>query len=271
MKNSKAKEIKTSYKEERRREKAAYKSEKKYVKKTYKQKAESLKEQYVLDIAAVAKERGKRVPVNPPKRPVLEEIGNSVTHGIGSLFALFALLLMLLHADTPTLKVGAWVYFAGLFIMFTMSCLYHAFPYGSRVKRIFRRFDYTGIYLLIGATFAPLLLSYVGGIFGFVFFCIQWCIIITGITFIGVFGPTRLKFIHFPLYVVLGWCAVMFLPQMFVNDLWLAVCILGGGIVYSVGIIPFAMKGRVAHFIWHFFVLAGAIVQWIGIYLYIYC
>ena len=166
--------------------------------------------------------------------------------------------------------VGAIVYATGLFIMFTMSCLYHAFLHGSAVKRLFQRFDYASIYILIGASFAPILLSYIGGVFGLVFFIIQWCVIVTGITLISVFGPSRLKFIHMPLYVVLGWCAIIFLPRMFQFDLYFAFFILGGGIVYSVGIIPFSLKTKVAHFIWHFFVLFGAVIQWIGVYLYIY-
>ena len=57
---------------------------------------------------------------------------------------------------------------------------------------------------------------------------------------------------------------------MLEGDPWFAFYILGGGIIYSLGIIPFAMKTRVAHFIWHFFVLCGAVVQWVGVYIYIY-
>lgn len=263
-------EIKLSYKEEKRRVKAAYKKEKKQNRREYKEKIDALKEQYIVDVGLKFAERGKRVPTNPPKRALIEEIGNAVTHGVGSLFAIAAIILMLINSDTVREKVGAWVYFFGLFVMFTMSCLYHAFPHGSRVKRLFRRFDYSCIYLLIGATFAPILLSYVGGVFGTVFFTVQWAVIVTGITFIGVFGPTRLKFLHMPLYVLLGWCGIIFLPHMLKNDPWFAFYILGGGVVYSLGIIPFAIKGRVAHFIWHFFVLAGAVMQWLGVYFYIY-
>ena len=264
------KEIKASYKEERRRVRATYKKTKKQNKLEYKSRTDTLKEQYISDVGTRLSEEGRRLPVNPPKRAVLEEIGNAVTHGVGALFALVAIALMLHKSDTVSQKIGAWVYFFGLFVMFTMSCLYHAFPHGSRVKRLFRRFDYSCIYLLIGATFAPILLSYVGGIYGTVFFAVQWTVIITGITFIGVFGPTRLKFLHMPLYIILGWCGILFLPLMLKNDPWLAFYVLGGGVVYSLGIIPFALDGRVAHFIWHFFVLAGAVLQWVGVYLYIY-
>ena len=46
--------------------------------------------------------------------------------------------------------------------------------------------------------------------------------------------------------------------------------ILSGGITYSLGIVPFIIDKKVSHFIWHFFVIAGAVIQWVGIYLYIY-
>ena len=209
-------------------------------------------------------------PNDPPKRAVLEEIGNAVTHGVGSIFAIVAFVLMLLASDDTMEYVGASIYFFGLFVMFTMSCLYHAFAHGSAVKRLFRRFDYSSIYLLIGATFAPPLLNVVGGTFGLAFFIIQWAIIATGITFVGVFGPTRLRFFHIPMYVILGWSALMLMPSLIGVSFGLAMWILAGGVIYTLGLIPFTMKMSVAHFIWHFFVLAGAVVQWVGIYLYIY-
>lgn len=205
-----------------------------------------------------------------PKRSKLEEIGNAITHGIGSLLGILALILMLLKADNTREILSAIIYFLGIFILFTMSCLYHAFPHNSSVKRLFRRFDYSSIYLLIGATYTPILLCYLKGTFGLVFFIIQWSIIIIGITFIAIFGPGRLKWLHFPLYFILGWCGIIFIPSMIANDFLFFIFILGGGIIYSLGIIPFVMKKKVAHFIWHFFVLFGAIVQWIGIYITIY-
>lgn len=205
-----------------------------------------------------------------PKRTLLEEIGNAITHGVGSLLSIAGLILMLVNSDNALENISACIYFGGLFILFTMSCLYHAFPNKLRVKNLFRRFDYSSIYLLIGATYTPILLCYLGGTYGLVFCIIQWLIIITGITFVAIFGPGRLKWLHFPLYIILGWCGILFIPQMFVNDFWFFVFILGGGIVYSLGIIPFAMKKKAAHFIWHFFVLFGALIHWFGIFFFIY-
>lgn len=251
--------------------KCNYKTKKRALTRKYREEREALRDEYVAAISEEKVSRGKCPPVNPPKRHFLEEIGNSVTHCVGSVFAIVAFALMLRAADGTAEYVGASLYFFGLFVMFTMSCLYHAFPYGSAVKRLFRRFDYSSIYLLIGATFAPILLCYVGGVFGIAFLAVQWSIIVTGITFVGIFGPGRLRFLHIPLYVLLGWCGLIFIPMMISNgDYTFLGFILGGGVVYSIGIIPFAINAKISHFIWHFFVLAGAAVQWVGVYLQIY-
>lgn len=247
-----------------------YSEEKREARLEYKKKLKEARAAHDVRMESYYLTTGARRPINPPKRPLLEEIGNSVTHGVGSIFAIVALVLMLLSADKPIEIASALIYFVGMFVMFTVSTLYHAFPHGSTVKRLFRRFDYSSIYLLIGATFAPVLLCYFGDTFGTVFFIIQWAVIALGITLIGVFGPAKLRYVHIPLYVVLGWSALMLLPRMIAGNFPLAMWILAGGIIYSVGIIPYAIKAKVSHFIWHFFVLAGAVTQWIGVYLYLF-
>ena len=62
----------------------------------------------------------------------------------------------------------------------------------------------------------------------------------------------------------------MLLPEILSTNPPLAIWILAGGVAYTLGIIPFLVRTRVSHFIWHFFVLAGAVVQWVGIYLYLF-
>jgi len=207
---------------------------------------------------------------DPPRRSVLEEVGNAVTHGAGALLSLAGLVLLLLRSDTPQKTFAAWVYGGCLFLLLLMSCLYHSFKGGSKVKRLWRRFDYISIYLLIGGTFAPLWLVYWGGSTGTLLFCLQWAVIAVGVTFIGVFGPGRLRKLHMALYILLGWSGLIFLPRMIPENMPLFWMILSGGVVYTLGIIPFAIKKRGAHFLWHFFVLLGALVHWLGIYLYVY-
>lgn len=207
----------------------------------------------------------------PPHLKVLEEIGNSVTHGLGALFAIVGFIMMLFKSSTFPEFLAAIIYCSSLFIMFAMSSLYHAFKYGSTVKRIFRRFDYSSIYLLIGGTFAPILLVFLGNALGNIVFVVQWVCIITGISLLGVFGPGRLKWLHFPLYFVLGWLGgVCVIPTMLRENMTFFYWILAGGIVYTLGMIPFCLKGKVAHFIWHIVVMIAAVLHFLGIYFCLY-
>ncbi len=264
------KELTKKYKIEKQRLKNEYRAAVAEQKHSLRSRLNEARESFECDLSEYYLLTGKKAPEDPPKRPILEEIGNSVTHGAGAIFAIVSLIFMMLNSDRPIEYISGAVYSLGMFIMFTMSCLYHAFSHGSAVKRLFRRFDYTGIYLLIGATFTPVLLCFIGGIFGTLFSLIQWFIIIVGITFIGVFGPTKLTKIHIALYVTLGWSALLLFPVLIKESLPLTLWVLGGGVTYTLGIIPFMMKSKVSHFIWHFFVLAGALIQWIGIYTYVF-
>ncbi len=206
----------------------------------------------------------------PPKRSILEEIGNAVTHGVGALCAVAGLVLLILKSHTSTGLFCSIVYGFCLIMMFLMSCLYHSFRWGSTVKRVWRRFDYISIYLLIGGTFTPMWLLFWGGQTGSLFCIAQWVLILLGIVFVAVFGPGRPRGLHPVLFVVLGWVGLVFLPRMVRENLPLFFFILAGGIIYTVGVIPFALKRKGAHFLWHFFVFFGAVVHWFGIYFFLY-
>ena len=216
------------------------------------------------------KDGNHTVRKEPPKRSVLEEVGNAVTHGIGALLGIAGLVLLLIRSDTGMKLYASLVYGICFVMMFLMSCLYHSFKWGTTVKRLWRRFDYISIYLLIGGTFTPMWLLFWKGTPGIIFCIAEWILIITGITLIGVFGPEKARKLHMALYVILGWCGLVFLPGMLRENLQLFFFTLGGGILYTIGIIPFAMKKTGAHFIWHFFVLFGAVVHWLGIYICLY-
>lgn len=207
---------------------------------------------------------------DPPVRGLLEEIGNAVTHGVGAGLSIAGFILMLLKSDTGLKIMASCFYGISLIVLFLMSCLYHSWKTGIFVKKLWRRFDYSSIYLLIGGSFAPLCLVYWGDVKGIVMFCIQWALIIAGVTFIGVFGPGRLRPIHFALYFIIGWSGLLFMPGMIKNDLPLFLCILGGGLLYTIGMVPFIKDTKGAHFVWHIFVLAGALTHWFGYYLFVF-
>ncbi len=219
----------------------------------------------------ISNKKEKNINANePPKRTILEEIGNSITHGVGALIAIYVLIIMIIKSTSPLMLIASLVYGISMFLTMIMSCLYHAFKSESKVKRLWRRFDYSCIYLLIGGTYAPLFLIYLGNTLGIILFCIQWSLIILGITMVAIFGPGKVKILNYILYFLIGWAGILFIPEWINTERVLLSFILFGGIAYTLGMIPFGMKIKGSHFIWHFFVLLGCILQWTGIFICLY-
>lgn len=197
-----------------------------------------------------------------------EEIGNAITHGVGSLLAVFALVIMYIKCDSTRDYISITIYGFCMIMLYTMSCLYHSFKNGSKVKYVFRIFDHLSIFLLIGGTYAPVLLIGLNNSVGLTFFIIQWTIIL-----LAVVGKIFIKFkttlIHTILCCLLGWSGIFILPFVYQIDVVFFWLILAGGIGYMAGIFFYAAKFKYAHFVWHFFVILGTVLQFIAIYLYL--
>lgn len=211
-----------------------------------------------------------RLRNEPPRLTKKEEVINAVSHGAGVLMAVACMVLLLLKSDTPWKLTASLFYGVGMTLMMLMSSIYHAMPAGSTAKRVCRRFDYTSIYLLIGGTFAPILLVYMGGVVGVTMFCIQWGVILAGVVLVLTFGPGRWRGLLFTLYFLLGWSGLAFIPDFYAHARALLWFIFMGGVVYTAGMIPFARQRRYDHCVWHFLVLAAAALHWVGIYTQIY-
>lgn len=207
-----------------------------------------------------------------------EEIFNSISHGVGVIFSIVALTLMIVFA---AIYGNAWqvisvaIYGATLVILYTMSTLYHAFT-NRKVKSIFQIFDHSSIYLLIAGTYTPycLVILRQDSYKGWVLFGIIWAIAILGIVLSSVF-PKKLKPLNMILYIVMGWAIVIAIPdisrimsnQNAINGVyWL----IDGGIAYTFGIVFYAIK-KIPYFhsIWHLFVLLGTICHFISVFGYI--
>ncbi|MCI8397965.1 MAG: hypothetical protein HFF90_00980 [Oscillibacter sp.] len=212
-----------------------------------------------------------RMRNEPPRLSLGEEVFNAVSHGAGTLLAAAGLVLLLLRSHSAMEIMASCFYGISMVVMMLMSSVYHAMKTGSTAKRVCRRFDYTSIYLLIGGTFAPVLLLYVGGRLGITLFCIQWAVILTGVTLVAAFGPGRWRALHFTLYFVIGWSGLFFLPSLYMHARTLLWFILAGGVVYTLGMIPFARSKKYDHCVWHMFVLTAAVLHWVGIYTQLYC
>ncbi|MBR2878910.1 MAG: hemolysin III family protein [Clostridia bacterium] len=201
-----------------------------------------------------------------------EEIANSVTHGIGALLAIAACVVLVVTSaltGDPYKIVSCSIYGASLIIMFSMSTLYHALT-NEKAKYVFRIFDHTSIFILIAGTYTPIALNTLRGPIGWIIFSIEWVVTIVGIVLNSI-SIERFKKFSLIAYIVGGWCivlaAVPFIKTIEPGGMWL---ILSGGLAYTIGIIFYKLKSlKYMHSLWHLFVLAGAILQYFCIQLYI--
>lgn len=201
-----------------------------------------------------------------------ERIANSVTHGVGAVLALTALVVLVVQAalrGTAWHVVGSAVFGASLVVLYTASTLYHAIGH-ARARRVLQVCDHTAIYLLIAGTYTPFALVTLRGPWGWSLLGIVWSAAIIGIALRAAVGR-RMQFVQVVLYVVMGWVGIVAFRALLsaVGPSGVSV-IVAGGIAYTLGIVFYASK-RVpyAHAIWHVFVLAGSACHFWAVFRYV--
>ncbi len=207
-----------------------------------------------------------------------EEIVNSITHGIGALLSIAALVLMIVFAainGTAWHVVSVSIYGSTLFILYLMSTLYHAIT-NKKAKKVFKIIDHSSVYLLIAGTYTPysLVVLRQDSYKGWVVFGVIWAMAILGITLYAVF-KNRIKILNVISYVVMGWVIVFAFPDLLRimtenNAIGGIYWLFAGGIFYTVGVIFYAIKKvRYFHSIWHIFVLLGSICHFFSVLFYV--
>ncbi len=205
-----------------------------------------------------------------PFQSLGEEIANAVSHGLGAIFGIVALILMLLKSNNANEVFGALVFGLSIIVLYTMSTLYHAFKRDTKVKRLFKRFDHISIYILIGGTFAPIFIMVVDKPMGWYLLAGQWGLIALGATLKAI-HIHKYQIPHLLLYIILGWSGLALIGPLFEVSQGAFYFILAGGVAYTVGVIFYALSKvfKYSHFIWHIFVFLGTLLQFIAIYGYL--
>ncbi len=210
-----------------------------------------------------------------------EEISNSITHGIGSLLSIAALVIMVVIAALHKNTIGvitSSIFGASLIILYTMSTLYHAIP-NEKAKGILKIFDHCTIYLLIAGSYTPFTLVALNKINpqkAWIIFSIVWAIAIIGTLCYTLF-KNKFKILNIISYVVMGWAIVLALPEIVeffktTNSIPGLYLLIAGGIAYTLGIIFYVLQKKnlkYFHSIWHVFVLAGSICHFLSVALYV--
>lgn len=197
-----------------------------------------------------------------------EEIAHSVSHGIGavlSVAALVTLLMLAIRYGTAWHILSFAVFGVSLLSVYLASAFYHGVQ-KPRLRPILRKVDHACIYLLIAGTYTPFVLVSMRSNVGLTMLTTVWAMAVFGIVY-KIFFIDRYVVLTTLAYVVMGWMSVLAWQEMVENiprlGLWFLM--IGGGL-YTIGVIFYAMtKIRYTHAVWHGFILAASACHFVAV------
>ena len=204
--------------------------------------------------------------------PANEEKFNVLTHGIGLLLSVVALVVLVVSAS---LKGTVWhvvsfsIYGSSLVVLYFASTAFHWFK-NQKIRNRLNVFDHASIFLLIAGTYTPFLLVTLQGAWGWSIFGVVWGVATAGIV-LKFFFAGRFNFLSTIIYVIMGWLIVIAIKPLvaalpFPGLMWL----LAGGLSYSVGAVFFLLdKMPFNHAVFHVFVLVGSACHFITVFWYV--
>ena len=201
-----------------------------------------------------------------------EEKLNVITHGLGFLLSIAALVLLVVYAS----KYGTvWhitsfaIFGASLIVLYAASTLYH-YAKNPSLRFKLNILDHSAIYILIAGTYTPFCLVVLKGWVGWTIFGVSWGLALIGIIF-KIFYIGKYDRISTIAYVLMGW-VIIFAIKPLINEfpvkglIWL----LAGGLAYSIGAILYSRKRiRYNHAIFHVFVLVGSFCHFMAVFFYV--
>lgn len=209
-----------------------------------------------------------------PKYTRKEEIMNSLTHLVGLIFGLGTLFFFIVYQLRNNLSFSYmlpfYVYSICMMMVFFVSTFYHSSPLGSKKRAIARIIDHCDIYVFVAATYLPICVHGLENrTAAIIIMIIEAILAIMGVLFNAIPNQSKvIKIISYFIYLVDGWLLIFFFPFGIGISFNVFIFILIGGIVYSIGAITYALgKKRIwFHSLFHAFVVAAAVLQFIGIY-----
>jgi hemolysin III len=202
----------------------------------------------------------------------IEEKINILSHAIGFILSMVALVLLVRHA---VLHGDVWhivsfsIFGSSLIILYAASTFYHSAK-NPELRNRLKIIDHASIYVLIAGTYTPFTLVTLNGPIGWVIFGTSWGLALTGII-LKLFFTGRYNLVSTIMYVLMGWIIVFAIKPLIhnlpVEGLWWLVA---GGISYTVGAILYSIKKiKFNHGIFHVFVLSGSFCHFMSVFFYV--
>lgn len=208
-----------------------------------------------------------------PEYSLSEEIINAITHGIGAIFSIVALVVLIIKASSKgsLALTCAVIYGISLILLYTISTIYHSLSKKLIGKKVLRVIDHCNVYLLVYATIIPVTLLGITGKSGWICFSITSLVTLIGITLTCI-NIEKTQVLEVICHLINGWSILLYLKPLIANITTVGVLfIFLGGVVYSLGAILYGLgvKKKYMHSIFHVFCLIATILHFIAIYNYI--
>lgn len=211
----------------------------------------------------------------------IREPGSALTHFIGMLLAAFAATPLLTKAARfagEDCVIALGIFCISMVLLYGASATYHSLNLTGRALRIFRKLDHMMIFVLIAGSYTPICLVVLGGEMGYTLLAVIWGLALFGMI-LKACWITCPKWFSSVIYIAMGWaCVAVFRPLLEVLPGAAFGWLLGGGIIYTVGGIIYALKLPLfnakheffgSHEIFHLFVMAGSFCHFIFMYYYV--
>lgn len=218
----------------------------------------------------VVMEKKKRV-VSLPNYSLGEELFNAISHGLGALLGLAALILMLIKARGAAAIISVSLFGLTMIQLYTISCIYHALSPRLKGKKVLRVIDHCNVYLLVLGTYIPASLLGVGGTKGWILLGLVLAFSTLGITFTAI-DVDSYQVVSVICHLLSGW-SILFgvrdlLGRVGVPGLtWLVL----GGVMYTIGSVLYGLgkRKKYRHCVFHVFCLLGTFCHFWAVYSYL--
>ena len=157
--------------------------------------------------------------------------------------------VLVVLSPTVGTKVGSAVFIGSALLLFGVSAIYHLGTWPPAVWALLRRLDHSNIFILIAGTYTAFAMLLLHGTARTYLLVGIWGGAVLGVLF-RVFWTGAPRWLYTPIYIVLGWFAVFFIPDFIDGAQFLstsgAVATLGlvvlGGLLYTLGGVVYGLK-----------------------------
>lgn len=198
-------------------------------------------------------------------------------HAVTLPLAFIGFLVMMVIAESARVRAGVAVFMVSSMLLFGVSATYHTGTWSLRMRDFWKRFDHANIFLLIAGSYTPFSLLLLEREHAIIMLSLVWGGALLGVVF-KLFWIGAPRWLYVPLYILLGWAAVLYFPE-FVDNSSTAVLVLmivGGGL-YTVGALVYGFKWPDPspkwfgfHEVFHLLTIAAFVVHYVGISLLAY-